>query len=97
MAASSDRSKWLIMAFVVPFVLHTGVILVWHLANPHDSSLNHKIWEGLMILDEVAGFVFLAKAFRMYAVPLAIGYFPAMYAGLFGFTFIVGALLGESL
>lgn len=57
----------------------------------HDSWLAFN-------LCAAAGFVFLVREFRFYALPLAVVYFPLMYLVMLGFAlFFAGLVYGEFL
>ena len=87
------------LAFVVPFVLHGMIVIILYGGVLHGrTAIEHVVVNVSIVVSEVVGISFLVKPFRKYVVPIALGYFPAMYAALFVFGFlIVGRLFGDCL
>jgi len=84
------------LAFVVPFVLHGMIVIILGGVLHGRTAIEHVVVNVSIVVSEVVGISFLVKPFRKYVVPIALGYFPAMYAALFMFGFlIVGQLFGD--
>jgi hypothetical protein len=71
-------------AFVLPFVIYG----IWVVASGWWPGID--VWElqikSFTLPALIAGFVFLARRFGYYAIPLAIIYFPVMFPALLIFA-----------
>ena len=56
------------------------------------ASVRTTLWAPLIVV--IPGFLFLAREFRLYSLPIAVAYFPAIWVTLYGALYVVMILYG---
>jgi hypothetical protein len=87
------------LAFVVPFAVHSIVVLALGQTSASISPVSARVmWNVSALLSECIGLLLLAKVFRGKTIAIAVIYLPVMYAALFLYSFVLnGIVLGDSL
>ena len=84
------------LAVAVPFVVQFVLVGVVVLMN--GPSLRRLVWQSSFVISELTGLVLLVRAIRVWAVGAALIYLPAMFCGLWWYSFILVVwMTGDSL